>query len=66
MRTDLNIYLNDTAINQTVFGNLTNTTFDFSLPPLELQGMDIVISLLIIITIMVFFILYYQMRRSWK
>jgi hypothetical protein len=46
-------------------GNLTNTTFDFPLPPLEIQGMDIVISLLIVITIMVFMILYYQMRRSW-
>ena len=65
METDLNTYLNGSALNQIIYGNLTNSTFDFSLPPIEIQGMDVLLTFCIIWTVIFLFMLYYQMRQSW-
>lgn len=63
METDLNTYLNGTALNRTIAGNLTNTTFDFQLAPIEVVGMDGVIIFMTIQTIILIFILWLQIRQ---
>jgi hypothetical protein len=71
MRTDLNVWLNDTnqTIQQLPFYFANNSSGinegNLSLPPLEVTGLDQVISFQIVQTVILMFILYYTWR-TWR
>lgn len=60
METDLNLYLNGTATNQTVLFNSTEGWLN--LPPIEVIGMDAVLIYLTILTIIQFMSMWLLMR----